>query len=109
MMRPSIAAILIFKLLHGCADGALTTWDQNLVSLRKLRLEQAIKRIGNINLKMAALSMRLSHASLESAETHLTRRLRSLRWSVRGGSLKVTDTVASGISTGRSSWEASSK
>src|SRR5215469_1320765 len=28
---------------------------------------------------------------------------------VRGGSFKVTDTVASGISTGRSSWEASSK
>src|SRR5436305_14999206 len=28
---------------------------------------------------------------------------------VRGGSFKVTDIVASGISTGRSSWEASSK
>src|SRR5436305_2395554 len=28
---------------------------------------------------------------------------------VRGGSFKVTDTVASGISTGRSSWEASFK
>src|SRR4051794_39953757 len=27
----------------------------------------------------------------------------------RGGSFKVTDTVASGILTGRSSWEASSK
>src|SRR4051812_6396820 len=53
--------------------------DQNLVSLRELRLEQAIKRIGNINLKMAALSIRLSHAALESAETHLPRPLRSLQ------------------------------
>jgi uncharacterized protein (TIGR03435 family) len=36
--------------------------------------------VSSTNLKTAALSMRLSHAFLESAETHLTRRLRSLRW-----------------------------
>ena len=50
---------------HAPADGALATSDQNLVSLPELRVEQAIERIGNMNLKMAALSMRLSHASFE--------------------------------------------
>jgi hypothetical protein len=38
-----MAAILIIELLHAHADRALATWDQNVVSLRELRLEQAIK------------------------------------------------------------------
>ena len=33
------------------ADGALATGHQNIVGLRELRLEQAIKRIGNVDLK----------------------------------------------------------
>jgi hypothetical protein len=31
------------ELLHAHADGAFATWDQNVVSLRELRVEQAIK------------------------------------------------------------------
>jgi hypothetical protein len=33
----------MIKLLQAHADRAFATWDQNLVSLRELRLEQAIK------------------------------------------------------------------
>jgi len=33
----------MIQLLPAYADGAFATWDQNLVSLRELRLEQAIK------------------------------------------------------------------
>jgi len=33
----------MIQLLPGYADGAFATWDQNLVSLRELRFEPAIK------------------------------------------------------------------
>jgi hypothetical protein len=70
-----MAAILIVELLHAHADGALATGHQNVVSLRELWLEQAIKRIGNVDLKWAAFSRRLSHAFSECAETHARRPL----------------------------------
>jgi hypothetical protein len=35
--------IKLLKLFHAHADRAFATWDQNLVGLRQLRLEQAIK------------------------------------------------------------------
>jgi hypothetical protein len=38
-----MAAIFIFELLHACADEALTTGHKNVIGLRKLGLEQAIK------------------------------------------------------------------
>jgi ABC-type methionine transport system ATPase subunit len=46
-----MAAIRIIELLHAHAEGALAIGNQNVVSLRELRLEQAIKRIGNVDLK----------------------------------------------------------
>jgi hypothetical protein len=76
-----MAVILIGELLHTHPDGVLATWHQNLVSLRELRLEQAIKRIRNLNLKWAAILTRVSHAFLGRAEMHLMRWLRSLQWS----------------------------
>ena len=45
------AVILIIELLYAHPDGALATGHQNIVGLRELRLEQAIKRIGNVDLK----------------------------------------------------------
>jgi hypothetical protein len=35
--------IKLLKLLHAVAHPAFATWHQNFVSLRELRLEQAIK------------------------------------------------------------------
>jgi hypothetical protein len=46
-----MAAIFITELLHLPAQGALATGNQNVVSLREFRLEQAIKRIGSLDLK----------------------------------------------------------
>jgi hypothetical protein len=46
-----MAAILMVELLPAHADRTLATWDQNVVSLREFQLEQAIKRIGNLDLK----------------------------------------------------------
>src|SRR6266700_8035234 len=77
-----MAAILIIELLYAHAGGALATGHQNIVGLSELRLEQAIKRIGNMDLKWAAFWTRLSHAFLECVETHSTRRSRLLQWSV---------------------------
>src|SRR5436309_15121260 len=48
--------------------------------MRELRLEQAIKQIGNLNLKCVAILTRFSHAFLGRAEMRLVRWLRSLQW-----------------------------
>jgi hypothetical protein len=52
----------MIQLLPAYADGVFATWDQNLVSLRELRLEQAIKCISDMDSKWVASGMRLSHA-----------------------------------------------
>jgi hypothetical protein len=59
-----MAAIFIVELLYAHADWALATGDQNVVSLRELRLEQAIKGIRNVDLEVAAFGARLIHAFL---------------------------------------------
>jgi hypothetical protein len=46
-----MAAIFIIKLLYVHAHRTLATGHQNVVGLCELRLEQTIKRIGNVDLK----------------------------------------------------------
>jgi hypothetical protein len=46
-----MAAILIVELLHASTDWTLATGHQNVIRLHELRLQQAIKKIGNVNLK----------------------------------------------------------
>jgi len=41
----------MFQLLYTVAHRTLPNRHQNIVGLRQLRLEQAIKRIGNVDLK----------------------------------------------------------
>jgi len=50
----------MIQLLH--AYGAFATWDQNLVSLRELGLEQAIKCVCDLDSKWVVSGMLLSHA-----------------------------------------------
>jgi hypothetical protein len=69
----------MIKLLYNAADGTLPTGHQNTVGLGELRIVQAIKRIVNVNLKLAVSRAPLSHAFSECSGTRPTRVSRSLR------------------------------
>jgi hypothetical protein len=66
-----MAAIFMFSLLCAgiAADQAFPSRHQNVIGLRKLRLEQSIKRIVEVDFKCGASCTPLSHAFLARLKT----------------------------------------
>src|SRR5947209_19572633 len=115
-----MAAILIFELLHARANGALMGPESRKLAQASARASDQTNRKHQLENGCAfdtaqPCLFRVRRNAFTAAVT-IAPTVRLLLFAyfrssstVRGGSFKVTDTVASGISTGRSSWEASSK